>query len=137
MFYQYQCVCKIIFKYSLCLRVMANFHIFTIWTSAKPRPQKNDILQSPRLAFVKINVYGKFHQHIPYGSGDRASFISFRIWTSAKPRPMKKSHLPMLWARYCQYQCVCKFLSKYFSWLKSYGQFSQTDLICRGHNITD
>ena len=46
-------------------RVTDNFHVFTIWTSAKPRPMDNDILQSLGLDFVNINGHAKFHQTIP------------------------------------------------------------------------
>ena len=35
---------------------MGNFHYFTIWTSAKPRPIENDILQTRGL-ILSISVY--------------------------------------------------------------------------------
>ena len=38
-----------------------------------------------------------------------------------------KYHFANPWARSCQYQCVCKTLSKYSNRFKSYGHFSQTD----------
>ena len=41
-------------------KVKGNFNFFTIWTSAKPRPMENGILQSLGLDLVNINVYGKF-----------------------------------------------------------------------------
>ena len=38
----------------------------------------------------------------------------------------EKWHLAIPWAISCQYQYVCKALSKYSVWLKSYGQFTMT-----------
>ena len=35
-------------------------------------------------------------------------------------------HFSIPWTRYCQYQCVCKILSKYSIRFKSYRQFSRT-----------
>ena len=37
-----------------------------------------------------------------------------------------KWHLTISWATSCQYQCVCKILSKYFKRFKSYRHFSRT-----------
>ena len=48
--------------------------IFTIWSSAKPRPMKNVISQSVGLVLVIINVYAKVYQNIPLNSRDRAIF---------------------------------------------------------------
>ena len=42
---QYQCVC-IIYPDIPASIAMDTFHIFIIWTSAKPRPMENSILQS-------------------------------------------------------------------------------------------
>ena len=42
--------------------------------------------------------------------------------TSANP----KWHLTLSWATSCQYQCVCKILSKYSKRFKSYRHFSRT-----------
>ena len=50
------------------------FFLFLIFTSAKPRPMKNDIWQFLGLEFVNINKYAKFYQNIPHGSRDSASF---------------------------------------------------------------
>ena len=46
-------------------RVMGNFHVFTVWTSAKPRPMDSGILQSLGLDLININGHAKFHQTIP------------------------------------------------------------------------
>ena len=43
-----------------------------------------------------------------------------------------KCHLATSWTRSCQYQCVCKSLSKYSKRFKSYGHFSLT---VRGQNL--
>ena len=40
-------------------RIMGNFHVFTHWTSAKPRPMDNGILQSLGLDLVSINGHAK------------------------------------------------------------------------------
>ena len=42
-----------------------------------------------------------------------------------------KCHFAISWARSCQCQCVCKSLSKYSKWSKSYGNFSP---FVRGQN---
>ena len=84
--YQYKCVCKILSKHCIPYgsRVMGNFHIFTIGTSAKPQPMKNYILHYLGLDLFNINVYRKCHQNILYGSRDRASssFSEFGPWQS-------------------------------------------------------
>ena len=43
-----------------------------------------------------------------------------------------KWHLTISWATSCQYQCVCKILSKYSKRFKSYRHFSRTG---RGQNL--
>ena len=52
---QYQCVCKISSQYST--QGLGHFHFFRIWSSAKPRPMINVILQSLGLDLVNVNVY--------------------------------------------------------------------------------
>ena len=47
---------------------------FRIWSSAKPRPMKNVILQSLGLDLVNINVYATVYQNIPLSLRDRAIF---------------------------------------------------------------
>ena len=59
---QYQCVCK--FSIQTFFMVQGLRTVFTIWTSAEPRPIDNDILQSHGLDFVNINGHAKFHQTI-------------------------------------------------------------------------
>ena len=71
---QYQCVCKISSQYFTHFKKQDHFHFFRIWSSAKPRPTKNVILQSLRLDLVNINVYAKVYQNIPLSSRDRAIF---------------------------------------------------------------
>ena len=39
------------------------FHFFRIWSSAKPRPMKNDISQSLGLDLDNINVYAEVYQN--------------------------------------------------------------------------
>ena len=43
-----------------------------------------------------------------------------------------KCHLTISWATSCQYQCVCKILSKYSKWFKSCRHFSRTG---QGQNV--
>ena len=43
------------------------FSLFRIWSSAKPRPLINVILQSLGLDLVNINLYAKVYQNIPNG----------------------------------------------------------------------
>ena len=71
---QYQCVCKISSQYSTQFKRWGHFHFFSIWSSAKPRPMKNDISQSLRLDLVNINVYAEVYQNIPLSSRDNAIF---------------------------------------------------------------
>ena len=58
----------------LSVQEIASFHFFRIWSSAKPRPMKNVILQSLGLDLVDINVYAKIYQNIPLSLRDRAIF---------------------------------------------------------------
>ena len=70
--YQYQCVCKI--SYSTQFKTYGHFHFFRIWSTAKPRPMKNNISQSLALDLVIINFYAKVYQNIPLSSRDNAIF---------------------------------------------------------------
>ena len=69
---------------------------FRIWSSAKPRPMKTVISQSPGLDLVNINVNATVYQNIPFSLRDRAIFTFFRIWRSAKPRSMTNVILQFL-----------------------------------------
>ena len=71
---QYQCVCKISSQYSTQFKRWGHFHFFRIWSSAKPRPTKNDISQPLGLDLVNINVYAKVYQNIRLSSRDKAIF---------------------------------------------------------------
>ena len=81
--FQYQRVCKILSKHSKQIMSYGHFsqtvwgqnlhhklsgdgHIFKIWSSAKPRPMLNAILQSHGLDLVNINinVSAKFSQTV-------------------------------------------------------------------------
>ena len=106
----YQCVCKISSQYPTQFKRQGQFHFFRIWSSAKPRPMKNDISKSLGLYLENINVYAEVYQNIPLSSRDRdiftfsefgarqsldwwyVSFCNnltfFRIWTSAKTQPI-------------------------------------------------
>ena len=71
---QCQCICKISSQYSTQFKRYGHLHFFRIWSSAKPRPMKNVILQSLGLDLVNINVYAKVYQNIPLRSRDRVIF---------------------------------------------------------------
>ena len=64
------------FHYNIPLssRDRAIFTFFRIWSSAKPRPMKNDISQSLGLDLDNINVYTEIYQNIPLSSRDNAIF---------------------------------------------------------------
>ena len=70
----YQCVCKISSQYSTQFKRWGHFHFFRIWSSAKPRPKKNDISQSLGLDLDNINVYAEVYQNIPLSSRVKAIF---------------------------------------------------------------
>ena len=55
---------------------------FRIWSSAKPRPMKNDILLSLGLDLDTINVYAEVYQNIPLSLRDKAifTFSEFGRW---------------------------------------------------------
>ena len=50
------------------------FNYFRIWSSAKPRPMKNDISQSLGLDLDNINVYAEVYQNMHLSSKDKAIF---------------------------------------------------------------
>ena len=83
---QYQCVCKILSQYSIQFKRWGHFHFFRIWSSAKPRPIKNDILQSLGLDLVNINVFAKVDQNIPLSLRDRAIFSFSEFGTRQSDR---------------------------------------------------
>ena len=58
----------------LSSRDRAIFTFFRIWSSAKPRPTKNNNSQSLGLDLVNINVYAEVYQNIPLSSRDMAIF---------------------------------------------------------------
>ena len=106
----HQCVWKISSQYSTEFKRWGHFHFFRIWSSAKPRPMKNEISQSLGLDLDNINVYAEVYQNIPLSLRDNAIFTFsefgarqsidlwlmsfcnsltfFRIWTSAKTQPI-------------------------------------------------
>ena len=65
---QYQCACNISSSHcSTRFKRYGYLHFFRIWSSAKPRPTLNVILQPLELDLVNINVYAKVYQNIPNG----------------------------------------------------------------------
>ena len=83
----------------------------------------NVILQYLGLAHVNSNRYAKFYQNIPKNSRDRASFTFFQNLNLGKTSTYPKYHLTISLATSCQYQCVCKISSQYFSQFYRKGHF--------------
>ena len=52
---------------------------FRIWSSAKPRPMKNDISQPLGLDLVNINVYTEVNQNIPLSPRDTAILLFLNL----------------------------------------------------------
>ena len=99
-----------------------HFHFFfRIWSSAKPGPMINVILQFLELDIVNINVSAKFYQNIP--NGLRVKFHCFQNLNLGKTSTNPKCHLTISWATSCQYQCVCKISSQYSTQFKRQGHF--------------
>ena len=96
---------------------------FRICTSAKPRPIPNVIWQFLWLHLVNINVHAKFHHNIPLCSRDRAIF-TFSEFGARQSLDQNKCHFTISSARSCQYQCVCKSVSKFSKRFKRYGHVS-------------
>ena len=84
---------------------------------------KNVISQSLGLDRVNINVYAEVYQNIPLSSRDRA-FFTFSDFEPRQRLGQSQMTFDNLLATSCQYQCVCKILSKYSRRLKSYRHFS-------------
>ena len=55
-----------------------------------------------------------------------ASKLLFQNLNIGNASANSKWHLTISWATSCKYQCVCKILSKYSKWFKSYRHFSRT-----------
>ena len=72
-----------------------------------------------------INVYAKIYQNIPLSSRDRAIF-TFSEFEPRQRLGQSQMTLDNILATSCQYQCVCKILSKYSKRFKSYRHFSGT-----------
>ena len=83
---------------------------------------------------MNINAYAKFDQNIPNGlkvidifrhffTNRPASKSLFQNLNLSNASVNPKWHLTISWATSCQYQCVCKILSKYSKRFKSYCHF--------------
>ena len=73
---QYQYVCKLSSQYSTQFKRYCHFRFFRIWSSAKPRPMTNIILQPFGLDLVNINVSANFYQKIPNDSRIIWAFVA-------------------------------------------------------------
>ena len=126
-----------IMSISMCMQnFITIFHsrdraTFTFSEFGARQPMKNVISQSLGLDLVYINVYAKVYQNIPLSSRDKAfSLFQNRNLGNASANP--KWHLTISLATSCQYQCVCKILSKYSKRFKSHQHFSWTG---QGQNL--
>ena len=97
-------------------RVIAIFAV-TILASALPQSMKSGIWQFLWLDLVNNNVYIKFYQHPMWLI---SIFSHFGLGIASVN---EKWHLTSPLARSSQHQSVCKILSKYSFWFKSYGHF--------------
>ena len=107
------------------------FSLFQNLELGKASTDEKCISQSLGLDLVNINVYAKVYQNIPLSSRDRAIF-TFSELNLGNASANPKWHLTIPWATSCQYQCICKILSKYSKRFKSYRHFSRTG---RGQNL--
>ena len=60
--------------YSTQFKRYRHYYFFRIWSSVKPRPMKNGILQSLGLDLVNINACTTVYQNIPLSLRDKAIF---------------------------------------------------------------
>ena len=88
---------------------------------------KNVISQSLGLDPVNINVYAKVYQNIP-PIQEIGLFSPFQNLNLGNASANLKWHLTIS----CQYQCVCRILSKYSKRFRSYRHFSRTG---QGQNL--
>ena len=78
--------------------------------------EKNVISQSLGLALVNMNVYATVYHNLSLSLRDKAIFTFSEFGARQTD---DKCHFTIPWARPCQYQCVCKILSKYSKRFKS------------------
>ena len=124
---QYQCVAKFYQTIPNGWRVK-----ISLFSEFEPR-QNLDQSQSLRLDLVNINVYPQVYQNIPLSSRDRAIFFFFfQNLNLGNASANPKWYLTIPWATSCQYQYICKILSKYSKRFKSYRHFSRTG---QGQNL--
>ena len=90
---------------------------FRIWSSAHPRPMLNVILQSLGLDLA-IPLYIIIIISILVSCFPQPR-VGLQILMLGKASTDDKRHFAIPWARSCQYQCVCKILSKYSKRFKS------------------
>ena len=104
---------------------IGTFSLFQNLEFGKASTNENVISQSLGLDLANINVHAKVYQNIPLSSRERAIFT----FSELEPRHglgQSQTAFDIFWATSCQYQCVCKILSKYSKRFKSYRHFSRT-----------
>ena len=92
---------------------------------------KNVISQSLGLDLFNINVYAEVYQNRPLSSRALAIF-TFSEFEPRQRLGQSKMIFDNPLGTSCQYQCMCKILSKYSKRFKSYRHFSRTG---RGQNL--
>ena len=85
---------------------------------------KNVISQAFWLDLVNINVTQKFIK-IFHSVQEIGLFSLFQNLNLGNALANPNWHLTIPWATSCQYQCICKILSKYSKRFKSYRHFSR------------
>ena len=118
---QYQCLRNSLSKYSTQFKSLCRFHFFQNLALTKPRPMINVILQFLEQDHVNINVSAKFYQNIL--NGLRVKFHCFQNLHLGKTSTDPKCHLTISWATSCQYQCVCKISSQWYTEFNHYHCF--------------
>ena len=118
---QYQCLRNSLSKYSTQFKSLCRFHFFQNLALTKLRPMINVILQFLEQDHVNINVSAKFYQNIL--NGLRVKFYCFQNLNLGKTSTDPKCHLTISWATSCQYQCVCKISSQWYTEFNHYHYF--------------
>ena len=99
---QYQCVCKISSQCSTQFKRWCHFHFFRIW---------NGYILSILMSMQNfITMFHSVQEMVP--------FLLFQNLELGKTSTVEKWLFAISWARSCQYQCLCRSISKYSTQFK-------------------
>ena len=122
---QYQCVCKISSQYSISSRDRAIFTFSEF--GARQSLDRWKISFRNLLGYILlISMFTQKSIKIFHSVQEMGLFSLFQNLNLGNPSANPKWHLTISWATSCQYQCICKILSKYSKWFKSYRHLSRT-----------